>query len=81
MEAQCEEQSGVAQRQDQILVLEQENDLRKLKARLDQKAKSEEEITIAAAEENRAKVEQVLQVLRTQLEQLRNADRQETRWQ
>ncbi|NJM45254.1 MAG: flotillin family protein [Alkalinema sp. RU_4_3] len=71
IEAKYEEESSVAEKQDQILILEGENELRKLKARLDQKAKSEEAITVAAAAERQAKAEQILQALRTQLEQLR----------
>lgn len=71
IEAQCDEQSKVAQTQNETLVLEQENSLRRLKAKLEQTAKSEEEITIAAAKEKRAKIEQVLQSLRTELETLR----------
>lgn len=47
--AECEEQATVAKTRDQIIILEQENELRKLKAKLEQQAKSEEEITIAAA--------------------------------
>ncbi|GBF80233.1 flotillin family protein [Aphanothece sacrum] len=71
IEAQCDEQAKVAQTQDQIIILEKQNELRKLKARLEQKAKSEEEITIAAAKERRAKVEQQLQKVRAELERLR----------
>jgi flotillin len=71
IEAKYEEESSVAEKQDQILILEGENELRKLKARLDQKARSEEAITVAAGEERQAKAEQILQALRTQLEQLR----------
>lgn len=71
IEAQCDEQSKVAQTQNETLILEQENGLRRLKAKLEQTAKSEEEITIAAAKEKRAKIEQVLQSLRTELETLR----------
>ncbi len=71
IEAQCDEHAKVASTQNQTLVLERENELRRLKAKLEQTAKSEEEITIAAAKEKRAKVEQVLQVFRTELETLR----------
>lgn len=71
IEAQCDEHAKVALTQNQTLVLERENELRRLKAKLEQTAKSEEEITIAAAKEKRAKVEQVLQVFRTELETLR----------
>ena len=71
VEAQCDEHAKVSLTQNQTLVLEQENELRRLKAKLEQAAKSEEEITIAAAKEKRAKAEQVLQALRTDLETLR----------
>jgi flotillin len=45
--------------------------LRKIKAKLEQQAKTEEEITTAAAKEKRAKVEQKLQTIRVELERLR----------
>ena len=71
VEARCDEHAKVALTQNQTLVLEQENGLRRLKAKLEQAAKCEEEITIATAKEKRAKAEQVLQALRTDLETLR----------
>jgi flotillin len=71
IEAECEEQSEVARTQDRIIVIEQENDLRKIKAKLEQKAKSEEEITVAAANERRAIVQEKLQQVRAELERLR----------
>jgi flotillin len=71
VEAQCEEYASVAQTQNQTIVLERENELRKLKAKLEQTAKSEEEITIAAAKEKKAKAEQILQALRADYERLR----------
>jgi flotillin len=71
IEAQCEEYSSVALTRNQTIVLEQENDLRKLKAKLEQTAKTEEEITIAVAKEKKAKAEQVLQALRADSERLR----------
>ncbi|HBB36253.1 MAG TPA: flotillin [Cyanobacteria bacterium UBA8803] len=71
VEAECEEHAEVAKTQDRIIVLEKENELRKIKAKLEQKAKSEEEITTAAAKEKRAKIEQQLQALRSELERLR----------
>jgi flotillin len=71
IEAECEEQAEVAKTQDRVIILEQENDLRKIKAQLEQKAKTEEEITTAAAKEKRAKIEQKLQAIRAQLERLR----------
>jgi flotillin len=71
VEAQCEEQAQVAKTQDRIIVLEKENELRKIKAKLEQTARSEEEITKAAAQEKKAKAEQALQALRAELERLR----------
>lgn len=71
MEAQCQEQSQVAKTQDRIVVLEKENELRKIKAKLERQARSEEEITIATGNEKKAKAEQVLQTLRAELERLR----------
>jgi flotillin len=71
IEAQCQEHSEVAKTQDRIVILEKENDLRKIKAKLERQARSEEEITIAAAKEKKAKAEQVLQALRAELERLR----------
>lgn len=71
IEAECEELSEVAKTQDKVIVLEQENDLRKIKAQLEQQAKSEEEITLAAAKEKRAKLEQQLQAVRAELERIR----------
>jgi flotillin len=71
IEAECEEHAQVAKTQDRIVVQEKENELRKIKAKLEQKARSEEEITTAAAKEKRAKAEQVLQALRAEFERLR----------
>ena len=71
IEASCEEQAKIAKTQDEIIVLEKNNELRKIKAKLEQQAKSEEEITIAAAKEKRAKIEQKLQEVRIELERLR----------
>jgi flotillin len=71
IEAECQEQAEVAITQDKITVLEQENYLRKIKARLEKEARSEEEITIAATQERRAKAEQVLQTVRSQVERFR----------
>jgi flotillin len=71
IEAECQEHAEVAKTQNRIIVLEKENELRKIKAKLEQKARSEEEITTAAAKEKKAKAEQVLQALRAELERLR----------
>lgn len=71
IEAECEQQAQVAQTQNRIVVLEQENDLRTVKAKLEQQARSAEEVTTATVEESRAKFEQTLQAVRTELERLR----------
>ncbi len=70
-EAECEEQAEVAKSRDRTIVREKENELRELKAKLEQKAKSEEEVTTAAGREQRAKFEQKLQAVRSELERLR----------
>ncbi len=71
IEAQCEEEATVASTKDSIIIQDKENELRKIKATLDQKARSEEEITTAAALEATAKAQQKLQTVRAQLERLR----------
>ena len=71
IEAQCEEEATVAQTKDRIIIQDKENELRKIKAKLDQKARSEEEVTTAAALEATAKAQQKLQAVRAQLERLR----------
>jgi flotillin len=71
IEAKCQEEASVAQTQNRIVVQDKENELRKIKAELEQKARSEEEITIAAAQEASAKAQQKLQTVRAQLERLR----------
>ena len=71
IEAQCQEHAEVAKTQNRIIVLEKENELRQIKAKLEQRSRSEEEITTAAAKEKKAKAEQQLQALRAQLERLR----------
>lgn len=71
IEAECQQQAEVAKTQNRIMVVEKENELRQVKAKLEQQAKSEEEITIAAAKEKRAKFEQTLQKIRAELERLR----------
>ncbi|NMG06214.1 flotillin family protein [Brasilonema sp. UFV-L1] len=71
IEAQCEEHASVAKTQDRIIILEKQNELRTTQAKLEQKARSEEEITKAAVKEKKAKAEQLLQTLRSELERLR----------
>ena len=71
IEAKCQQEAEVAKTQDQIIVQEKENELREFKAKLEQKARSEEEVSIATAKEKRALFEQKLQQLRAELERLR----------
>ncbi|MEM9217469.1 MAG: SPFH domain-containing protein [Cyanobacteria bacterium P01_F01_bin.150] len=71
IEAECEERGRVAQTQDRITVVERENDLRKIKAALNQQVQTEEAITRAAKNERKAVVEQTLQTLRSEKERLR----------
>jgi flotillin len=71
IEAKCQEEASVAKTQNRIVVQDKENELRKIKAELEQKARSEEEITTAAAQEASAKAQQKLQTVRAQLERLR----------
>ncbi|WP_420884303.1 flotillin family protein [Planktothrix rubescens] len=70
-EADCRRQAEVAKTQAQTIVLQKGNELRKIKAELEQQARSEEERTTAAGEEARAKAEQLLQTVRAELERLR----------
>ena len=71
IEAECQQHSEVAQTQALSIVQQKQNDLRKIKAELEQRAKSEEERTIAAGKEARARAEQQLQAMRADLERLR----------
>ena len=71
VEAECEERARVAQTQDQTTVVERENDLRKIKATLNQQVQTEEAITQAMKKERKAVVEQMLQTLRAERERLR----------
>jgi flotillin len=71
IEAQCEEETAVAIAQDRIVIQDKQNELRKITAELEQKARSEEERTSAAALEAEAKAQQLLQTVRSQLERLR----------
>lgn len=61
----------VALEQSQAKVIQEANDLERVKAELEAQARSEEEKTIAAGLEARALAEQALQKIRGQLEQLR----------
>ncbi|MGB3534630.1 MAG: SPFH domain-containing protein [Microcoleaceae cyanobacterium] len=71
IEADCKRQAEVAKTQARTVTVQQENQLRKVKAELEQLARSEEERTIAAAKEARARAEQLLQTVRAELERLR----------
>ncbi|MEM9926235.1 MAG: SPFH domain-containing protein [Cyanobacteria bacterium P01_D01_bin.50] len=76
VEARCQQEAEVAKTQNHIVTLEKENELREIKAKLEQKARSEEEITRAIVKEKQAFFEQKLQQLRAELERLRlEADR------
>ncbi|MEL7074410.1 MAG: SPFH domain-containing protein [Cyanobacteria bacterium J06648_1] len=71
IEAQCEEETEVAITQDRIVIQDRQNELRKVTAELEQRARSAEERTAAAALEAEAKAQQQLQAIRSQLERLR----------
>lgn len=70
-EADAQQQAEVARAQAATVVQQRQNELRKIKAQLDQQVRSEEERTTAAAKEARARAEQRLQSLRAELEKLR----------
>ena len=71
IEADCQKRAEMFQSQALTIIQEKQNELRKIKAELDQRAKSEEERTAAAAKEARAIAEQQLQTVRAKLERLR----------
>lgn len=71
IEADCEKKAEMFKSQALTIIQEKQNELRKIKAELDQRAKSEEERTQAAAKEARARAEQQLQAVRSKLERLR----------
>lgn len=76
IEADCKRQSEIAKTQSTTFIVQKQNELRKIKAELEQQARSEEERTIAAGKEARARAEQLLQTVRAELERLRlEADR------
>ena len=76
IEAQCEEETAVAIALDRIVIQDKKNELRKITAELEQKARSSEERTIAAPLKAEAKAQQELQAVRAKLERLRlEADR------
>lgn len=71
IEADCEKRAEMYKSQSLTIIQEKQNQLRKIKAELDQRSKSEEERTAAAAKEARARAEQQLQSVRAKLERLR----------
>ena len=71
VESQCQQEAEVAKTQNRITILEKENELREVKAKLEQQARSEEEITTATVKEKQAFFEQKLQTLRAEFERLR----------
>lgn len=70
-EAQSQQLAEIAKTEALSLVQQKQNELRTIKAELEQQARSEEERTIAAGKEARARAEQALQKLRSELERLR----------
>jgi len=71
IEAGCQQEAQVAKSQAMAVIQQRQNELRKVKAELEQEARSEEERTTAAAKEARARAEQALQTMRAELEKLR----------
>ncbi len=71
IESDCQRRAEVYKSQSLTVIQEKQNQLRKIKAELDQRSKSEEERTAAAAKEARARAEQQLQTVRAKLERLR----------
>ncbi len=71
IEADCQKRAEMFKSQALTLIQQKQNELRKIKAELDQRSKSEEERTAAAAREARARAEQQLQTVRAKLERLR----------
>ncbi len=71
IESDCQRRAEVYKSQSLTVIQEKQNELRKIKAELDQRSKSEEERTAAAAKEARARAEQQLQTVRAKLERLR----------
>ena len=71
IEADCQKRAEMFKSQALTIIQEKQNALRKIKAELDQRSKSAEERTAAAAKEARARAEQQLQTVRAKLERLR----------
>ena len=70
-EAESQQRAEIAKTEALSLVQQKQNELRTITAELEQDAKSEEERTIAAGKEARARAEQAMQKLRSELERLR----------
>jgi flotillin len=70
-EAECQQRAEVYKTQVLATIQQRQNELRKIRAELEQQARSEEERTEAAAKEARARAEQALQEMRASLERLR----------
>ncbi|UBF27212.1 flotillin family protein [Kovacikia minuta CCNUW1] len=76
IESECQQRAEVAKSQALAVIQQKQNELRTVKAELEQQARSEEERTKAAGKEARARAEQQLQTVRAELERLRlEADR------
>ena len=71
VEADCQQRAEVAKTQALTVIQQKQNELRKIKAELEQQARSAEERAKAAAKEARARAEQELQTVRAELERLR----------
>jgi len=71
VEADSNKQAEVAQTQARTVIQEKENELRRITAEVEKQARIEEERTLAAAEEARARAQRELQAIRAQLEQAR----------
>jgi flotillin len=71
IEADSNKQAEVAQTQARTVIQEKENELRRITAEVEKQARIEEERTLAAAEEARARAQRELQAIRAQLEQAR----------
>ncbi len=70
-EAGSQQEAQVSKTQALTVIQQKQNELRRIKAELEQRARSEEERTDAAAREARARAEQQLQQVRAKLERLR----------
>lgn len=71
IEADSNKQAEVAQTQARTVIQEKENELRRITAEVEKQARIEEERTLAAAAEARARAQRELQAIRANLEQAR----------